>query len=65
MLDNLSAKNVIQYMKGQISRYGLIDTFVLDNEPQFANAQMRQFAKDYGFTRVALSPGFATSNGQI
>ena len=56
MLDNLSAKNVIQYMKGQFSRYGLIDTLVSDNGPQFANAQMRQFAKDYGFTHVTSSP---------
>ena len=65
MLDNLSAKNTIQYMKGQFSRYGVIDTLVSDNGPQFANAQMRQFAKDYGFTHVTSSPGLASSNGQI
>ena len=26
---------------------------------------MRQFAKDYGFTHVTSSQGFASSNGQI
>ena len=65
MLDNLTTKNVIQYMKGQFLRYGLIDTFVLDNGPQFANAQIHQFAKDYGFTHVTSSPGFASRNGQL
>lgn len=64
-LDNLSTKNVIQYMKGQFSRHGLIDILVSDNGPQFANSQMRQFAKDYGFTHVTSSPGFPSSNGQI
>ena len=65
MLDNLSAKNVIQYIKRQFSRYGLIDTLVSDNGPQFANTKMRQFAKDFGFKHVKSSPGFASSNGQI
>ena len=46
-LDNLSTKNVIEYMKGQFSRHGLIDVLVSDNGPQFANSQMRQFAKGY------------------
>ena len=41
------------------------DTLISDNGPQFANTQMRQFAKDYGFTHITISPGFASSNGQI
>ena len=65
MLDNLSAMNVIQYMKGQFSRYELIDTLILGNRQQFANAQMHQFAKDYRFTHVTSSQDFASSNDQI
>ena len=64
-LENLSAKCVIQHMKELLSSRGLIDVLVSDNGPQLANAQMRQFAKDYGFTHVTSSPGFPSSNGQI
>ena len=35
-LDNLTAKNVISYMKSQISRYGIPDEVITDNGPQFA-----------------------------
>ena len=34
-LDNLSAKDVISYMKSQISRYGIPDELISDNGPQF------------------------------
>ena len=51
-LENLSAKCVIQHMKELLSSRGQIDVLVSDNGPQLANAQMRQFAKDYGFTHV-------------
>ena len=64
-LDNLTAKTVIQHMKEQCSSRGLIDVLVSDNGPQLANSQMRQFAKDYGFTHITSSPGFPSSNGQI
>ena len=36
IVDNLSAKNVISYMKSQISRYGIPDELISDNGPQFA-----------------------------
>ena len=63
MLDNLSAKNVIQYMKGNFSRFRLIDTLVSDNGPQFANAQMCQFSIDYRYTHVTSWPGLAEASG--
>ena len=64
-LDNVSSKNVIQYMKGQFSRFGIPDSVMSDNGPQFASAEFRTFAQEYEFSRVTSSPGFASSNGQM
>ena len=51
-LDNVSSKNVIQYMKGQFSRFGIPDSVMSDNGPQFASAEFRTFAQEYEFSRV-------------
>ena len=52
-------------MKGQFSRFGIPDSVMSDNGPQFASAEFRTFAQEYEFSRVTSSPGFASSNGQI
>ena len=61
-LDNVSSKNVIQYMKGQFSRSGIPDSVMSDNRPQFASTEFRKFAQEYEFSKVTPSPGFAFSN---
>ena len=47
MLDNLSAKNVIQYMKGQFSRYGLIDALVSNNGLQMPRCISLRMIMDF------------------
>ena len=63
-LDNLSAKNVISYMKSQISRYGIPDELISDNGPQFACEEFAQFMKDYDIKHTTSSPYHLQANGQ-
>ena len=63
-LDNLSAKNVISYMKSQISRYGIPDELISDNGPQFACEEFAQFMKDYDIKHTTSSPYHPQANGQ-
>ena len=60
---NLTSRHVIQHVKDNISRYGIMDTLVSDNGPQFASAEFKSFANDYGFEHITSSPLYPKSNG--
>ena len=65
IVDNLSAKNVISYMKSQISRYGIPDELISDNGPQFTCEEFAQFMKDYDIKHITSSPYHPQANGQV
>ena len=46
------------------ARYGVADTVVTDNGPQFSGADFAGFAQSWGFEHVTSSPHFAQSNGK-
>ena len=60
---NLTSRHIIQHVKDNISRYGIMDTLVSDNGPQFASAELKSFANDYGFEHITSSPLYPKSNG--
>ena len=62
-LDTLSAKNVISYMKSQISRYEIPDELISDNGTQFACAEFAQLMKDYDIKHTTSSPYHPQANG--
>ena len=46
--DDITAANVISVTKAHFARYGIPDTFLLDNEPQYTFQEFSNFAKTYG-----------------
>ena len=51
-------------MKKIFARFGIPETVMCDNGPQYISQEFEQFAKSYGFTHVTSSPLFPQSNGQ-
>ncbi|XP_031427422.1 uncharacterized protein K02A2.6-like [Clupea harengus] len=63
-LTSTSATAVIKKIKAIFSRHGVPDTLVTDNAPQFAAAELADFAKDYNFQHVTSGPRYPQSNGE-
>ncbi|UYV69971.1 K02A2.6-like, partial [Cordylochernes scorpioides] len=63
-LDRLTASVVVRSCKSIFARHGIPETVVSDNGTQFGAArEFANFARQYGFTHVTLSPRFPQSNG--
>ena len=63
-LNNTKSKTFIRKPKDLFARYGIPDTLVSDNGPQFASSVFQQFAHDWEFCHVASSPKYPQSNGK-
>ena len=61
---SLSSKAAIKSVMEIFARYGVADTVVTDNGPQFSGADFAGFAQSWGFEHVTSSPRFAQSNGK-
>ena len=55
---------VVEAMKNIFSRYGIPETLISDNGPQFSAAEMKDFSRSFGFQHVTSSPYYPQSNGQ-
>ena len=63
-LNNTTTCGVTKALKAQFARYGVLDTVVSDNGPQFGSKEFAVFAKTWGFTHVTSSPRYPQSNGK-
>jgi transposase InsO family protein len=54
---------VIKAIKTNIARYGIMETLVSDNGPQFISADFQQFTSKYGIKHVTSSLTHQQSNG--
>ena len=62
-LPDTKAVTIIRKIKMQISRYGIPDTIMSDNGPQFSNEQFKKFTSEYGILHRTSSPRYPQSNG--
>ncbi len=51
-------------LKTIFSRFGIPETVISDNSPQYASHEFTEFAEAYEFSHITSSPLFAQSNGQ-
>ena len=54
---------IVKQMKASIARYGIMDTLVSDNGPQFSSQEFKQFVDSYNIKHVTSSPLYQQSNG--
>ena len=63
-LASTTSQSIIASLKTIFSRFGIPETFISDNGPNYASKDFVNFAKDYGFTHVTSSPLYAQANGE-
>ena len=62
-LHGTKSKWIIMHCKAQFACYGIPDTLVSDNGPQFSSETFTQFSKDYQFKHRTSSPHYPQPNG--
>ena len=61
LLADMTSSTLIRHLKSMMSRHGIFETLVTDN--QFATAEMTSFSNEWGFTHVTSSSRYPRSNG--
>ena len=64
-LNNSTLDAVISSLSSHFARYGIPDTLVSDNGPQFSSNVFRKFSRDWAFTHETISPGNSQANGTV
>lgn len=62
--NNTSSNAVVNVMRENFSRYGIPDTVISDNGPQFSCRNFKLFSIEWGFNHITSSPYYAQSNGK-
>jgi hypothetical protein len=60
-----TAKAVIDKLKGIFARFGIPETLISDNGPQFDAQEFADFSVRYNFEHLTVSPHFPQANGQV
>ena len=63
-LKDMSTKSIIVGLKSIMSRHGLVDVLVSDNQTCYSSDEFKQFAIDWEFKHVTSSPHHAASNSR-
>ena len=63
-LRKTTSQSVINALKAVFARYGIPETLVSDNGPQYSSTEFAEFAANYGFMHTTSSPHYPQSNGQ-
>ena len=60
---NTTASNVIRHIKQNVARYGIMDTLMSDNGPQYSCKEFAEFTDTYHIKHVTSSPQHPQCNG--
>ena len=63
-LSTTTSGSVIKPLKEMFARYGVPDTVVSDNGPQFDSGEFSRFANQWNFEHTPSSPRYPQSNGK-
>ena len=63
-LSTTSATSVINSLRAIFSEYGIPDSVISDNGPQYASAEFADFRARYGFRHTTSSPHYPEANGK-
>ena len=61
-IHKITSSGVIKVLKTLFARYGVPDTVISDNGPQFASKEFSSFASTSGFVHTTSSPCYPQSN---
>ena len=63
-LQAITTQAVVRELKTIFARFGIPETLVTDNGPQFASKEFGAFAKSWSFNHITTSPRYPQSNGK-
>jgi transposase InsO family protein len=64
-LYDTSSKTVISKLKQHFARWGIPETVISDNGPQYSSEQFKNFSRLWDFKHKTSSPDHAQSNGKV
>lgn len=64
VLRSTTSEKIVECCKSQFARYGIPDSLITDNGPQFSSHTFSTFAKQYKFQHTTSSPIYPQSNGR-
>ena len=64
-MTSTTATSTIQQLRMIYSRFGLPETLVSDNGPQFASEEFRSFCRLNGIHHILITPYHPSSNGMV
>lgn len=63
-LNSITSRAIIKELKAIFARFGVSDTLVTDNGPQFSSAEFSVFSRTWIFEHKTSSPAYPQSNGK-
>ena len=64
ILPDTSSETIVMHTKTQFARFGIPETVLTDNGPQFRAEAYARFAKEWEFNHVTSSPYHSQANGK-
>ena len=62
-LKTTTSASIIEVLKPIFARFGIPETLMSDNGPQYSSQEFANFAKTYDFCHITSSPHYPQSNG--
>lgn len=60
-----TSKAIIKILQAHFIRHGIPDEVITDNHPNLVSDEFSQFAAEWTFDHISISPGHSSSNGKV